>query len=311
MDVEIIRLTWPFADPPAASRQTVAIGFFDGVHAGHREVLGRAVAHARRTDAAAAVMTFDPHPREVLGRGERIACITPLADKLAQFAACGLDRCYVLTFNRALSELEPERFVHEILLPLEAETVVVGFNFTFGRHGRGTVDALREFGRGRFGVSVVRPFLQNGAKVSSTLIREMIHQGSMEQAAALLGRPYRLAGTVVRGLGRGRTIGIPTANLKPTDRYVIPGRGVYAVDVLLGESRHRGVMNIGVKPTFADDPPEPTLEVHLIGFNGDLYGQTVQVEFLARIRDERKFSGADALIEQIRRDMAEAARIGS
>lgn len=309
MDVEVIRLTYPFAGQPEAERQVVAIGFFDGVHAGHREVLRKAVAHARRANMTAAVMTFDPHPREVLGRGEGIGYITPLSEKLEQLAACGLDRCYVLTFNQPLSELEPEQFVGDILLPLGAEAVVVGFNFTYGRRGRGNAETLREHGQGRIDVTVIRPFLLNGAKVSSTLIREMIHQGSMEQVRTLLERPYRLTGTVVRGLGRGRTIGIPTANLAPEDRYVIPGGGVYAVDVLIGEARHRGVMNIGFKPTFADDPPEPTLEVHILGFSGDLYGRSVKVDFLARIRDEQKFSGVDALIGQIRRDIAEAERI--
>jgi riboflavin kinase/FMN adenylyltransferase len=311
MDLEIIRLTHPFAERPKAGRQAMAIGFFDGVHAGHREVLRRAVLHARRERMTASVMTFDPHPREVLGKGGRIDYITPLPDKLEQFASCGLERCYVLTFNEALATLTPDEFVQRILFPLEVEHAVVGFNFTFGRHGSGNADTLRACGGGRLGVTVVRPHLQDGVKVSSTLIREMIHQGSMERVAELLGRPFSLTGTVVHGLGRGRTIGIPTANLAPAERYVIPGRGVYAVDARIdgGSERHRGVMNIGVKPTFADDPPEPTLEVHLIGFDGDLYGRTLKVEFLARIRDERKFPGADALIAQIRRDIEEAGRV--
>lgn len=305
--MEIIRLTYPFAEPPESVRQTMAIGFFDGVHVGHREVLRKTATEARREQMAASAMTFDPHPREVLGRGGRISYITPLSEKLEQMAACGLDRCYLLTFNRELSELSPADFVDRVLKPLGAEAVVVGFNFTFGRYGGGNVDSLRQFGQGLFRVSVVKPFLMDGVKVSSTLIREMIYQGSMDRVNELLGRPYRLAGTVVHGLGRGRTIGIPTANVEPSDRYVIPGNGVYAVDVRIGGDRYRGVMNIGVKPTFADDPPEPTLEVHLLGFDGDLYGQRVQIDFLARIRDEQKFSGVDALIAQIRRDI-EAAR---
>jgi riboflavin kinase/FMN adenylyltransferase len=309
MDVEIIRLTYPFSVQPAADRQALAIGFFDGVHAGHREVLSKAVTLARRANVTASVMTFDPHPREVLGSGEQVSYITPLPDKLEQFAAAGLDRCYVLTFNRELSELSPESFVREILLQLGVKSVVVGFNFTYGKQGRGNAESLREYGKGLLDVSVIRPIVQGGAKVSSTLIREMIHQGSMDRVTELLGRPYRLTANVVPGLGRGRTIGVPTANLAPTDRYVIPGNGVYAVDVLIGDERHRGVMNIGTKPTFADDPQEPTLEVHVLGFSGDLYGRTVQVEFLTRIREERKFPGVEALVAQIRLDMEEAARV--
>lgn len=309
IDVEIIRLTHPFAEPPVAERQAMAIGFFDGVHAGHRVVLQQAVTQARRTNGKASVMTFDPHPREVLGGDEDFFYITPLADKLVQFADLGLDRCYVLTFNKTLSELSPEQFVKQILLPLGATAVAVGFNFTFGQFGRGTADSLREYGQGHFDVTVVRPYLQDGAKVSSTLIREMIHQGSVERANALLGRPYRLTGTVVPGLGRGRTIGMPTANLAPVDRYVIPGNGVYAVDVLVDGKPYRGVMNIGLKPTFADNPPEPTLEVHLLDFSGDLYGRKLETAFLARLRDEQKFSGPDALIAQIHRDIEKARQV--
>lgn len=306
IDVEVIRLNHPFAEPPAAERQAMAIGFFDGVHAGHRAVLQKAVSHARRSNIKASVMTFDPHPREVLGGDEDFSYITPLADKLEKFAGLGLDRCYVLAFNKALSELSPAAFVEQVLLPLGATAVAVGFNFTFGRFGRGTADSLREFGQGRFEVTVVRPHLQDGAKVSSTLIREMIHQGSVERAGSLLGRPYRITGKVVPGLGRGRTIGIPTANLEPSDRYVIPGNGVYAVDVHVDGTRYRGVMNIGLKPTFADNPPQPTLEVHLLDFSGDLYGRRLDTDFLARLRDERKFSGPDELVAQIHRDIDKA-----
>lgn len=309
IDVEIIRLNHPFAEPPAAERQAMAIGFFDGVHAGHRVVLQKAVSHARRTNVTASVMTFDPHPREVLGGDDNFCYITPLADKLDQFAATGLDRCYVLTFNKALSELPPQAFVEQVLLPLGATAVAVGFNFTFGQYGRGTADSLREFGQGRFEVTVARPYLQDGAKVSSTLIREMIHQGSVERAGALLGRPYRLTGTVVPGLGRGRTIGIPTANLEPVDRYVIPSNGVYAVDVEVDGKLYRGVMNIGLKPTFADHPPKPTLEAHLLDFSGDLYGRQLNTAFLARLRDERKFSGPDELVAQIHRDIDMARQV--
>lgn len=307
--MEIIRLTYPFARPLRSERQVLAIGYFDGVHTGHQEVLQRAVTLAKREGILASVMTFDPHPREVLSTVKHPYYITPLQEKLQQFADLGLDRCYVLTFNSALSQLPPEQFTEEILIALQVDTAVVGFNFTYGHLGRGNVESLREQGGSRMKVQVIRPFLQDGIKVSSTLIREMLHQGSIARVNELLGKPYTLTGKVVHGLGRGSTIGIPTANIEPDDRFVIPGNGVYAVKVQVDEEWLDGVMNIGVKPTFEDDPEGRTMEVHLLHFNRMIYDQTVRVRFYAFIREEQRFPSVDALIAQIRQDIETAKSI--
>lgn len=307
--MEIIRLTYPFAEPLRSEKQVLAIGYFDGVHTGHQEVLQKAVTLARREGIAASVMTFDPHPREVLSQVKHPYYITPLEEKLQQFADCGLDRCYVLTFNKALSQLQPEQFTEQILIALQVDTAVVGFNFTYGHLGRGNVDSLREQGGLRMKVQVIRPYLKDGIKVSSTLIREMLHQGSVERVNELLGRPYSLTGTVVHGMGRGRTIGIPTANIEPNNRFVIPGNGVYAVKVQVGAEWLDGVMNIGVKPTFEDDPEGRTMEVHLLQFDRMIYDQTVRVSFHGFIREERRFSSVDELVKQIRSDIETAKTI--
>ena len=307
--MEIIRLTYPFAESLHSSLQTLAIGFFDGVHTGHQEVLQRAKSLARREGHLASVMTFDPHPREVLGDAKISRYITPLQEKLKQFSAVGMDRCYLLTFNQALSKLSPEQFVSSVLFPLQVDTVVVGFNFTFGHLGRGNIDTLREYGGDRMKVQVIRPYLKEGIKVSSTLIREMIHQGSVERVRELLGRPYRLTGKVVHGLGRGTTIGIPTANIEPDERFVIPGKGVYAVRVAVNDEWFNGVINVGVKPTFKDDPPGQTLEVHLFDFNRMIYDQQVKIDFIQFLREEQRFTSVDQLIAQIKDDIRNAKEI--
>lgn len=306
--MDIIRLTYPFAIAPDAPQLALAIGFFDGVHAGHRAVIDRAVTLAEQRGLTSAIMTFDPHPREVLYH-QRLQYITPLNDKLKRFEECGVSRTYILTFDRNLSQLTPEQFVSRVLVPLKAGAVAVGFNFTYGHLGRGNVEMLRELAGEQMLVGVVRPFYIDGVRVSSTLIREKLLAGEVERAAELLGRPYSISGVVTRGHGRGRTIGMPTANVQPSESYLIPKTGVYAVHVTVDGTRYGAVMNIGYKPTFGDNEKEPTLEAHLLGFNRDIYGRPVKVEFAARLRGERKFDSADQLVAQIREDIAKAESI--
>src|SRR5690554_3209912 len=220
--VEIIRLSFPFVDQMLSEPQAMAIGYFDGVHLGHQEVIRKAIYAAQSGHMKSSIMTCDPHPREVLGHNQQASVyITPLKEKLEHFADCGLDRTYILTFDRALSLLTPEQFIHEILFALHVDTVVVGFNFTYGHLGRGTVDMLREDGGDQLKVNVIRPIHMDDLRVSSTVIRENLHAGKMRLVAQLLGRHYSVSGQVVQGLGRGRTIGIPTANIEPQGNYVI------------------------------------------------------------------------------------------
>ena len=308
--MDIIRLTYPFQQQPEATKQVLAIGYFDGVHVGHRQVIGKTRDIAKRGNMPAAIMTFDPHPREVLGGGKQHPqYITPLAEKLEQFAKTGVERTYILTFNLTLSRLTPEQFVHEVLFALQVDTVVVGFNFTYGHLGRGTVDMLREYGGDRMKVNIVRPFLVDGVRVSSTIVRELLLAGKPENAAHSLGRPFSITGQVIKGQGRGSTIGIPTANIQPAEPFLVPKTGVYAVRATHRGTVYDGVMNIGFKPTFDDNEPEPVLEAHLFGLSSSIYGDTVKVDFIAYLREETRFASVDALVGQIHADIAEAKRI--
>ncbi len=307
--MDIIRLTYPFSELVMDSPQALAIGFFDGVHSGHQEVFRRTVQIAQAEGIPAAVMTFDPHPRQMLGGYENWQYITPLQEKLARLKECGLDRCYILNFDLTLSQLTPQQFVDEILLPLRVQHVIVGFNFTFGHLGRGNTEQLRMLGGDRMKVHIIRAYEEDGVRVSSTIIREHIRNGRIEAANELLRRPYFIAGQVVHGFGRGRTIGMPTANIEPNERFLIPGNGVYAVRIQLGDEVFKAVMNIGIKPTFENDPDNRTLEAHLLSFDRMIYGAMVQVTFIQLIRMERKFDSIDALIAQIRLDIEQASAI--
>jgi riboflavin kinase/FMN adenylyltransferase len=293
--------------PPDPRPSAVALGVFDGVHLGHRAILGTAVAQARQAGMAAVACTFDPHPIEVLQPGRAPLAITTLPERLALFESCGLDAAVVLPFTPELAAMEPETFVKDVLLArLGAREVVVGFNHRFGRGARGDVALLRRLGEELgFRTHVAEPLMVEGVAVSSTEIRAALQRGDLDAAARLLGRPYTLQGTIGHGAGRGRTLGFPTANLLPT-RPVLVSPGVYACMAEVGGRKERAVVNVGVRPTFA----ETTLavEAYLLDFAGDIYGQTMILTFVSRVRDERRFPSVDALRAQIEADAGEARR---
>jgi riboflavin kinase / FMN adenylyltransferase len=293
--------------PPERRPSAVALGVFDGVHLGHRAILGAAVAHARATGAPALACTFEPNPLEVLQPDRAPLPITTLDERLDLIAACGVDGTIVLTFTRELAAVEPEAFVKDVLVDrLAARQVVVGFNHRFGRAARGDAALLRELGaRMGFNVDVVAPLTVDGVPVSSTAIRAALGRGDVDAAARMLGRPYTLPGTVVAGAGRGRTLGFPTANVAP-GRPVLVAPGVYTCTFEVGGQARRAVVNVGVRPTFG----EATLavEAYLLDFSGDLYGQTVQLTFVSRVREERRFPTVDALRAQIADDVETARR---
>lgn len=282
--------------------QAMALGYFDGVHLGHQQVIGGAVAYARAHGIPASVMTFHPKPREVLRKEKHSNYITPLSEKLEVMARLGVDQLFVVRFDEAFSHISPTTFVEEFLTALEVKHAVVGFDYAFGYKGEGNPEMLRELGKGQMTVDVIQPWLLSGLKVSSTLIRKHLSEGEVEEANRLLGRPYTVHGTVIAGEGRGNTIGYPTANVDPTDAYLIPCNGVYAIQVYLSEKKYDGVMNIGVKPTFHKDGMKQTLEAHLFDFNEDIYGEQVRIEFIEYIRPEQRFSSVQELIAQIHRD---------
>ncbi|NQX46223.1 bifunctional riboflavin kinase/FAD synthetase [Paenibacillus tritici] len=305
-----LTLSYPMLPETAAQvaqPQVVALGQFDGLHLGHASVITSAVALARQAGVPAAVMTFYPHPKDVMGKGDYEGYLTPSRDKQELLAAMGVELLYIIDFNEELSRVSPADFVSVMLLPLQIVTAVVGFDFRFGYKGEGDVNTLRELGQGAMKVETVSPFLLEGEKVSSSGIRKSLLSGELDKANAWFGRCYHLRGIVGHGEKRGRTIGFPTANLQLEDRYVIPATGVYAVKVFYRDEVLYGVMNVGVKPTFHEGVTKPSFEVHLFDFAADIYGHELKVELVSYIRAERKFGSIGALIAQIGAD-AETAK---
>jgi riboflavin kinase / FMN adenylyltransferase len=285
----------------------VALGNFDGVHLGHREVLRRAVEEGRRRDMKVVAATFHPHPRAVLGAGDPPKLLTPLGLRSEMLLRYGADDVWVIPFDVALSRKTPEQFVKDVLIGEGgAGVVVVGENFRFGHKAAGhfgdLLRLMREAGGTAVGVQVRGGGMGGG--ISSTRIRALVSGGDVTGAAGLLGRPYMLRGEVVVGDRRGRSIGFPTANVLPDTDAVIPARGVYAGFLRFGEKDYAACTNVGVAPTFGR--AESRVEAYLLDFEGDLYGRVVDVSFVKRIREERRFSGVDDLIGQIRRDVEEA-----
>lgn len=284
-----------------------AVGFFDGVHLGHLAVLGGARARADAIGAEAWAVTFSCHPRAVFGDAPPL--LTPIGERLELFAKAGVENALILTFDRAMAAMAPEAFAEALqdAFPRLAE-VRCGANWRFGAQAAGTPGLLAAIGARRgFAVSVAPDALHDGRPVSSTRIRGAVADGDMAAAAAMLGRPYSIRGTVGKGRRVGSAGGFATANFLPKDR-LLPPEGVYAVRSEIDGRAVAGVADLGWRPTFADARPEsPILEVHYIDFEGDLYGRQLDVGFLKRIRGERKFDTPEALFAQIGRDV-EAAK---
>ncbi len=290
----------------------LTVGTFDGVHAGHKVLIKRVIKLAQEVDARSVVVTFDPHPREIIEPGDAgIKLLSSLQERSELLADLGVDQMVVIPFDRDFSLLTSEQFVKEIIWEkIGVSQFVIGYDHQFGRDREGTIDTVQRLGK-KFGfTSFVVSKQEVGDKtVSSTAIRKAIQgEGDMRLAASFLERFYILNGTVVHGDKRGKTIGYPTANIQPeNEKKVTPKKGVYAVYVRVEEKYHSGMMNIGQRPTFEGDVY--TLEVHIFDFNEDIYGKDIQVQFVERIRDEVAFSGIEELKSQLKKDETEARKI--
>ena len=295
----------------------VTMGTFDGVHRGHQAVLAEVTRRARAGKLASVLVTFDPHPLAVVNPAAAPKLLTLPAEKAALVKAQGIERCVLMEFTPAVAQLDAEAFVSRLCDEYGMRELVMGYDHGFGRGRAGDLELVERLAREQnFSLAVVDAVRDNGQPISSTLIRSGVAHGDLDSAARWLGQRYSIRGTVVRGAGRGRTIGIPTINLAPPDsRKLLPPDGVYAVRARILESGSGilapgskilgGMMNQGPRPTFGDQAR--TLEVHLFDFDGELYGATVDVEWVRRLRDVQAFPSREALVAQLERDR-QAAR---
>ncbi len=299
--------------PRRLRNAVVAIGNFDGVHRGHAHIFQQARRLAAGLDGEAVVLTFDPHPAKVLAPAFAPPLITPLLRKLELIAAQGIEATVVEPFDRAFAGKSAEEFVHGVLREgLGARHVVVGYDFTFGSKRSGNVQLLAELGpQHGFGVTVVAPVSVEGIVCSSTKVREFVLEGRVDGAALVLGRAPEVQGEVVHGDGRGRSIGVPTANVK-SETELVPKNGVYAGwgERLADGKRWTAAINVGTNPTFVEGH-NVRVEAHLLDCDEDLYGQTLRLGFLARLRDEERFASREALVAQIRDDVAATKKLMS
>ena len=304
-------LRWRGLDstPSGWGRCVVTVGVFDGVHRGHQQIIGRAVQRARDTHQPAVVLTFDPHPSEVVRPGSHPAVLSPLRRKAELLEQLGVDVLCLLPFTIEFSRLDPAEFVHLVLVEhLHAAAVVVGENFRFGHKAAGDLSTLRRLGR-TFGFSTEEvPLLRDDdVTLSSTFVRSSIDAGEVDRAAQALGRPHRIDGIVVRGAGRGRQLGYPTANVRSERHVAVPADGIYAGWAVLRGQRLPAAISVGTNPTF--EGKDRTVEAYILDFDEDIYGVELGVEFVERIRGMEKFDRVSDLIEQMGRDVEKARRI--
>lgn len=303
-----------FFDLASDRDSVVSIGVFDGVHLGHQHLLRPAVARARERGYLAVAVTFNPRPREVLRPDLPSEYLTTLEERIALLGDLGFDYVPVLEFTREVAAIPADEFARVLKRRYRMVELWEGPDFALGRGRGGTIPVLRQLGAELgFTVTTVEPLVLAGEVVSSTRVHQKLGEGDVVGAASLLGRPFAVAGEVVTGAGRGRTIGIPTANVATPERQALPANGVYAVCCRVLEPRGRpiapgpalpGVANVGTRPTFDDG--QRSLEVHLLDFAADLYGARLRVEFVRRLRPELRFPSVQALLEQIRQDVDRA-----
>ncbi|KUK13669.1 MAG: bifunctional riboflavin kinase/FAD synthetase [Synergistetes bacterium] len=284
--------------------KALAIGAFDGVHLGHREVIERALSWGRKNSIKVSVLTFSPNPQRFF-KGDEFKLLTTDEERRELLYQIGVDEIIELPFDEGLASMSPEEFFEDILLKkLDAKFISVGFNFSFGREGKGKADYLRKLAEKKgIIVEIVPPKIVMGRIVSSTTIRELLKSGKVEEGAILLGRNYFLTGIVGEGNRIGRRIGFPTANLLVPPEKLIPADGVYATFCEVRGKKYLGAMDIGMRPTLTSDAREKRIEIHIIDFSGEIYGERIRVEILRRVRGEKKFQNLDELREQIERDV--------
>jgi riboflavin kinase/FMN adenylyltransferase len=287
----------------------VTIGNFDGVHRGHIPILKKLSLEAHAAETKAVVITFDPHPKHILHPAiEPFHLITTTDEKIHLMEDLGIDAMLIIPFSMEFSKIKAEEFIRQVLWErLRIRKILIGYDYSFGKNKEGNEGLLRDFGEKLgFEVAVIKAVRLETDIVSSTRLRLTILEGNVRKAASLLGRPYNVSGLIVHGKNRGSLMGFPTANIKP-DKSLIPASGVYAAMVSLHDALYQAVLNIGHNPTFSDE--DLSIEVHLLDFRGEIYGERLNILFIDRLRDEIKFDGPEKLIEQIKQDVVQARAI--
>jgi riboflavin kinase/FMN adenylyltransferase len=288
------------------AQKVMAFGYFDGVHIGHQKVILTAKELAKQNGMRSSVMTFHPHPSVVLRKEHAIHhMLTPLHEKIEAIEKLGIDELYIVNFSEAFSQLLPQEFVDDYIINLNVKHVVAGFDFSYGKMGKGTMETIPFHSRGQFTHTVIDKVHLQSEKISSSYIRNLLENGQVKDIPDLLGRFYKIRGKVVHGEKRGSTIGFPTANIELQEPYHLPKTGVYAVELYVLGEYYRGVCNIGYKPTFHQKLTEKSIEVHLFDFEQNIYGESVELIFHNRIRDEQKFNGIQELVVRIHVDVKE------
>lgn len=291
--------------PEYNKNSVLTVGTFDGIHLGHKKIIADLIRIKKEKNLRSVIVTFEPHPQIILrNKNTTIRLLSTTEEKLREFENLGIDLVYILNFTKEFSEIHAEDFYRDYLIGRVGLTdIVFGYDHNFGKNREGNYDTLKDFSA-KYGIDVhkVDEFKINGYKVNSTTIREFLINGEMENAAYILGHNYYLTGKVVYGDRRGSTIGFPTANVKPLSEYkLVPKNGVYFVSAEVKGKKYSGMMNIGKRPTVAEQN-EIFLEVNIFDFNSDIYGDVIRIDFIKYLRDEKKFNSLDELVMQLNKD---------
>jgi len=287
----------------------LTIGVYDGVHRGHQEIIRRLTRGAHADGVPAVVLTFDPHPAVVLS-GREIKLLTTPVERAEDFETLGLDELVTVAFTMELSRVSAFEFMSRLKSRLGLNQLLIGYDFALGKGREGNTARLTEIGRELdYQVQIIAAVSDESGVISSTEIRKLVSTGDVAEAARLLGHPYSLRGKVVHGDGRGHRINIPTANMDYPLSKVIPANGIYACWAYVGEEKFKALVNIGINPTFTPDKQTPNVEAHLLDFDRKIYDQVLKLEFVERLRDEKKFDSVEALIEQIHKDIERGRQI--
>lgn len=292
-----------------AQNPVLTVGTFDGVHLGHRKIINRLIELAKTINGESVIFTFDPHPRKVVAPGETsLRLLTTLEEKIVLFGQSGIDHLIIYPFTPEFSKLTYEKFVENILVDqIKTKFLVVGYDHKFGKNRQGDFEFLKKCAaRHEFQIEKLDALLMNESNISSTKIREAIQEGNIEIANSFLGYPFTLHGTVVEGQKIGRKIQFPTANIQASDPdKIIPGYGVYAVQIIVLGQKFNGMLNIGSRPTVNTNADNRSIEVHIFNFESDIYGEKTELVFFKKLREEQKFSSIDALKHQLVKDKTE------